>query len=383
MYKTILLFTLFIFLFIFGSLGTVSASEEAQMNYHRGQITAILEEEIIEIEGFEERQIYKKLEVEIISGENVGDIIEVEVTSLESFADDEYEEGGRVILLSRTETDGTTAYSIISHDRQNTLLLLFLIFLGLAFIISSKKTIGAVLGLAFSFFIIFKFLIPNILAGSNPVIFSIFSAMIMIPVTFYLSHGINKKTSIAIVSTVIALIITGILATIFMSLTKITGQGLEEALFIRTAIGTEINIAGLLLAGIIIGTLGVLDDVTISQVAIVQQISEVAEKLQSKEIFTRAMSVGKDHMASMINTLVLVYAGASMPILIIFVSADSPLNYILSLETITMEIVRTLVGTIGLISAIPITTFLATIIFKRNPPTRNAKPLPGLAEQLS
>ncbi len=359
--KKILLWTISIFLLLFITQITASTTEEIsyKFDYHRGEILQTLEEEETKIEGLDEVEIYKKLEIKL----NTGEKIEVEVRGLKSFTKQKYSDGDKVILASQKNYDDTTTYLIISYDRQNTVFLLFFVFLILSYLISPKKTTGALLGLIFSFVIIFNFLIPNIVAGGNPIFLSIISATMIIPVSFYLSHGFNTKTHISIVSTIIALVITGTLATIFMSLSKITGQGSEEAMFINTFIDGNINISGLLLAGVIIGTLGVLDDITISQSAIVEQITEVGKKIKQTEIFTRAMHIGRDHMASMINTLVLVYAGASMPILIIFTNSNLPLTYIISMETITMEIIRTLVGTIGLISAIPITTLIATVIF--------------------
>jgi uncharacterized membrane protein len=345
------------FLALFFLPSSIHAQEE--YTYYRAIVEQIVSVEEVELEGIDEIQINKVLKLNI--PEN-NEKVEIQIAGLKDFIKQDYKEGDRV-LVSKSET--TDTYSIVSYDRQNVLIILFAIFLTLAFIVSSKKTFGAILGLVFSFFVIFSFLIPQILNGASPVFISIVASAFIIPVSFYLSHGFNKKTSIAILSTIIALAITGFLALIFMQLSRITGEGSEEVMLINTFINSSIKIEGLLLAGVIIGTLGVLDDITISQAAIVEQIAEVGEKLSVKEVFVRAMKVGKDHMASMINTLVLVYTGASMPLLIIFVNADLPLNYILSIETVSMEIVRTLVGTIGLITAIPITTFLASLIFKK------------------
>jgi uncharacterized membrane protein len=359
--KNLLKTIIFALIFFFSSI-LVSLAVEEGVNYHRGIVEEVISVEEIQIEGFDDVQVNTNLKVHLLE---VDETVEVEVVGLRNNNIQDYSEGDRLILSEFATPDGETSFSIISYDRQNVILILFLLFLVLALIISAKRTTGAVLGLIFSFFIIFTFLIPQILSGSNPVFVSILTAMLIIPVNFYFSHGFNKKTSIAIVSTIIALVITGFLALFFMGWANITGQGLEETMLISTMVSSTINIEGLLLAGVIIGTLGVLDDVTISQVAIVQQISEVGEKLQVGEVFTRAMSIGKDHMASMINTLVLVYTGASMPLLIIFVNAQLPLNYVLSLEIVSMEIIRTLVGTIGLVSAIPISTFIATIVLKK------------------
>lgn len=354
--------TLLCFLLCFGFLSHSHASN-TDYTYVRGKVVEIVDVTETEIEGFDEVQIDTDLKILLTEKD---EHIEVQSSGMQGTKSHTYEEGDRLILSKHVSSEGKETFSIVSYDRQNVLLILFLIFLVLAAIISVKRTAGAVLGLMFSFFIIFSFLLPRILSGANPVFISIITAFIIIPVNFYLSHGFNKKTTIAILSTIIALIFTGLLASLFMGAGNITGEGLEETMLITTMISSSINIEGLLLAGVIIGTLGVLDDITISQVAIVEQISEVGKKLDVTEIFSRAMSIGKDHMASMINTLVLVYTGASMPLLIIFVNAQLPLNYVLSMEVVSMEIIRTLVGTIGLVSAIPITTLMATIVLKKD-----------------
>ena len=345
----------------------VEGHEQASIEYHRGEITEVLEKQDTQIQGLDQVQQYKRFEVELIS---TGETIKTDMSGFESEIGELYNEGDSIILSSYSSKDYETVYSIVSFDRQDTLIILFIIFALVALLICYKRTIGAILGLVFSFLVIFTFLIPRILEGGNPISLSIISAILIIPVIFFLSHGFNKKTNIAILSTIFALLITGVFASIFMSAAQITGFEMEEANFIRTMLDKNIRLDGLLLAGVIIATLGVLNDVTVSQVAIVQQISEVGKKISIKEIFSRSMKIGKDHMASMINTLVLVYSGASMPILIIFISSDLPISYILSLETISMEIIRTLVGTIGLISAIPITTFLATIFFNKEKTTK-------------
>jgi len=184
----------------------------------------------------------------------------------------------------------------------------------------------------------------------------------IIPATFFLSHGFNKKTWIAIGGTLIALIITGVLADIFVEGAKLTGFASEEAGFLQAHKLGLINIKGLLLAGIIIGVLGVLDDITVSQSAIVQQLKEANSKLKAGELYKKAMSVGKDHIASMVNTLILVYTGAALPLLLLFIDNPHPFSDIINYEIIADEVVRTLVGSIGLMLAVPITTFIAAFI---------------------
>jgi uncharacterized membrane protein len=225
--------------------------------------------------------------------------------------------------------------------------------------------ITAIIAMAFSFFVIFKLILPQILSGSDPVFIAVFGSIVIIPVSFYSSHGLNKKTTIAIVGTVISLVITGVLAVIFVEASKLTGFASEEASFLQVARGGAINMKGLLLAGIIIGTLGILDDVTISQASVVNQLDMTDKKLSFGELYGRAMSVGQDHISSMVNTLVLVYTGAALPLLLLFVNNPHSFLEIINYEIVADEVVRTLVGSIGLVAAVPITTLISAIVAKR------------------
>jgi uncharacterized membrane protein len=199
----------------------------------------------------------------------------------------------------------------------------------------------------------------------DPVLIATLASAMIIPITFYMSHGISKKTTIAVAGTLIALLITGLLGKLFSELAHLNGLSTEESGMLAVLKGGEINLKGILLAGIVIGALGVLDDITISQAAIVEQLREAASKAKFGEIYGRAMKVGRDHITSMINTLILVYAGASLPLLLIFVDNPHPLREIINYEFIAEEIVRTLVGSIGLIVAVPITTFLAAMAYRK------------------
>ena len=155
------------------------------------------------------------------------------------------------------------------------------------------------------------------------------------------------------------------MAGIFVNTAKLTGFASEEAGFLQVARQGEINIKGLLLAGIIIGVLGVLDDITVSQSAIVFQLKDANPKIKFEELYKRAMNVGQDHISSMVNTLILVYTGAALPLLLLFINNPHPFLEIINYEIIADEVVRTLIGSIGLISAVPITTFIAVLVLEK------------------
>src|SRR3990167_9390460 len=216
-----------------------------------------------------------------------------------------------------------------------------------------------------SFFVIFTFVLPQILSGKDPIFIAITASLFIIPISFYLSHGLNRKTTAAVIGTIIALVVTGILANVFVDAARLTGFASEEAAFLQQAKPDLINIRGLLLAGIIIGVLGILDDITVSQAAIVSQLKSTSTKIPFWELLNRSMDIGRDHIASMVNTLVLVYTGAAMPLLLLFSNNPQPFSELINYEIIAEEIVRTLVASIGLVLAVPITTLLAAFIFAR------------------
>lgn len=251
-------------------------------------------------------------------------------------------------------------YIVSDINRTTPIYILFGIFVLLVLMVSKGWGLSSLVGMAYSFFIIFKFLLPLILNGHNPLLVSIASALLIAPVTFTLSHGFNKKTLIALTATFISLIISGFLAVIFIDVAKFSGLGSEEASFLQL-INSQISILSLLIAGIIIGTLGILDDVTISQASIVKELKLANSDLNFVELYSRSMRVGHDHIASTVNTLILVYTGASLPLLLLFLNSNVGFSEAISNELIAEEILQTLIGTIGLVLAVPITTVLSCL----------------------
>lgn len=318
-------------------------------------VSNIIEEKDIQPMGQQNWQLYQSLELSITKGSIRGKKIIIENGKLPAANIQKYVIGDKV-MVSRSGNN----YYISDYMRRDALIFLFLIFIGLTVYIAKWRGILSLVGMSISFAVIFMYILPNILTGSDPTQTAITASLIIIPVTFYFSHGFNLKTSIAVIGTVIALVCTGILAHYFIDAAKLTGFASEEAGFLQVAIHGAINMKGLLLAGIIIGVLGVLDDITISQSAIVFQLKQANPSLSFYELYRRAMSVGQDHISSMVNTLILVYTGAAMPLLLLFINNPRPFTEIINYELIADEIIRTLVGSVGLILSVPITTFIAS-----------------------
>ncbi len=369
---TISLFCFSIFFSLFFS-SQVLAQNEAGFNQQlpvaeykeeilEGKVIQILEEKRIIPIGAKKHQLYQKLEILITEGSLKDKKVIIENGNLAISNLQKYKIGDELVINYSKNFKGNDSFYITDYIRRSALFWLFIIFVVMAVMISRWQGIASLAGMAISFFVIFKFILPKISAGNDPVQIAILGSLVIIPATFLLSHGINKKTGIAIAGTLISLVVTGVLANVFIEASKLTGFASEEAGFLQAYKPGLINIKGLLLAGIIIGVLGVLDDITISQSAIVQQLKTTNPKLKAGELYKKAMAVGKDHIASMVNTLILVYTGAALPLLLLFIDSPRPFSEVVNYEIVAAEIVRTLVGSIGLILAVPITTLIASLL---------------------
>jgi len=367
------IFSILFFLVIFFSLSVPilaqaeTAEQLSKEETFEAKVEKILEEKWVKPMGATDTQLQQKLRLLITKGALKGEFVEIEIGNMSTVNQLKYEVGEKVMILKSQDFEGNDIYYISDFVRRDFLLWLLLIFVGVAVLVARGKGLMSLLGMAVSFLVIFFFILPNISKGLNPIIIVLLGSTLIIPATFFLSHGFNKKTIIAILGTFISLAITAGLSSLFINLTKLSGFASEEAGFLQFAKQGTVNIKGLLLAGIIIGVLGVLDDITISQSAIVFELKKANEKFKPAELYKRAMNVGRDHISSMVNTLILVYTGASLPLLLLFVDSPRPFSEVVNYEIVADEIVRTLVGSIGLVLAVPITTFIACfVVSKKN-----------------
>ncbi len=306
-------------------------------------------------------------DLEIISGDKKGEKIE----STASISDDpklrnlNYKENDQVYVVE-TQVGDEVAYYVKEPVRRNSLLGLLIVFIIAVIAVGRLQGVSSLLGLLASFAILRALVLPMLLSGTNPLLASIVGGIMILTVSVYLSHGFNKKTSIALIGTIISLIITGLLAMLYTQLTRLTGYATDESTFLVNLLDNEIDMRGILLSSLIIGGIGILDDVTVSQVSTVQEILKANPSLSPSELFKRSMNVGRDHIASMVNTLVLAYTGSALPLVMLFIASGSSFEEIVNVELVAEEIVRTLGGSIGLICAVPITTFLATKLLQKN-----------------
>ncbi|MDO8213764.1 YibE/F family protein [Conexibacter sp. CPCC 206217] len=264
------------------------------------------------------------------------------------------------------EEVGQHTYSLVDFQRGPALIVLFALFAVMVLLLSRLRGALSLLGLGVSLVLILVYVIPAILDGKPPVAVAISGSLAIGLSAIALAHGRGPKSLAAMLGTIASLLLTALLAVIFTHATRLTGLSGEEAFALRLA-DPNVSLQGLLIAGMIIGALGVLDDVTVSQSATVFALRAANPDLSARELFRRAMDVGKDHVAATVNTLVLAYAGSSLPVLLIFASGALGVGEALNLELVAEQVVATLVGSIGLIAAVPGTTALAVWLALHTP----------------
>jgi uncharacterized membrane protein len=340
----------------------------AQESYYQAKVIEVVEE--YEYTREDDSIGYNQyLKLEILSKQERGKIIEVNnLNSFDIISDRQYKSGDKVLVASY-DTGETIRYEITDYVRTGSLFWLGFIFFVLIIIVGKWKGLRALVGLVLSFLIIMYFIVPRILEGNNPLLIGISGAFVILCALIYITEGWNKLAHISILSIAISLSLTAVLAIIFTQRAGLSGGGSDEALFLIGISNQVLNLKGLLLTGIIIGTLGVLDDVVVSQVSLVAEIKSVNPNLSSRDVFKRAMKVGITHIGAMTNTLFLAYAGASLPLLLLFSVHNPPfLKFIdvVNNELIATEIIRTLTGSIGLALAAPIATAVAVLMKNSN-----------------
>ncbi|MFP3897640.1 MAG: YibE/F family protein [Anaerolineales bacterium] len=314
-----------------------------------------------EVEYMGHMQQVQELDLVVNWGPRRGETLTVEHVVQSHAGERPYREGDRVYVSEIVDAEGNVSHYIVGYARWTQLFWLGLLFVGLVVLVGRGRGISSLLGLVVSFVIIFLFILPRLGAGANPLRVALIGAALTMPISYYLAHGLNRKTTVALAGSLLGLVVTGLLALVSVSVLHLSGYASEEAGFLQTAHSAQMDIRGLLLAGIIIGVLGVLDDITVSQAAIVEQLRQANPAFTWRQLYRRAMRVGQDHIASMVNTLVLVYAGSALPLLLLLGDRSLPVLYVLSHEMVAEEIVRMLVTSSGLVAAVPVTTALAAL----------------------
>jgi uncharacterized membrane protein len=269
------------------------------------------------------------------------------------------EVGDRIVLAYYPDAGEGFEYAYADRERRMPLLVLAAVFAVAVVALGRWKGLRALAGVGVSLAILAAFILPALLDGNDPVAVALVGGGTIAVIALYLAHGVNVGSTIALIGAFASLALVGLLAWVFVSATHLTGRAAEEAGFLQIS-ASQVKLQGLVLAGIVIGTLGVLDDVTVLQVSSVWELHHANPEQSRFQIYRAAIRIGRDHIASTVNTLVLAYAGASLPLFLLLTQAHQGLSDTANSEVIAVEIVRTLVGSIGLVASVPITTLLAT-----------------------
>jgi uncharacterized membrane protein len=273
--------------------------------------------------------------------------------------------GDHVVLgYSGGDADDPGSYQIVDFQRGQPLIWLAAVFAVAVLVLGRFRGLAALVALGLSFVVLLFFMLPAILAGRDPLAVAVVGSGLIMFVVLYLTHGFSARTSVAVLGTLLSLALIGGLGAAFAAAAKLTGLDEQTTNLIAT-LGTGVDARGLLLAGVVIGALGVLDDVTVTQTSAVWELRRANPAMGAAPLFGAAMRIGRDHVSSAVNTLVLAYAGASLPLMLLFSLSGRGITDVLTTQDVATEIMRMLVGSIGLVASVPITTGLAAVVATR------------------
>ncbi|MGW3316011.1 YibE/F family protein [Streptomyces fungicidicus] len=288
-------------------------------------------------------------------------------------------EGQKVVVAYEPSAPDDLQYSVTDVDRRFPLALLAGIFALAVVAVGRLRGVMALVALAISFLVLNFFVLPAILQGSNPLVVAVVGASAIMLIALYLCHGPSARTSVAVLGTLISLLLIGVLGSVFIGWAALTGNTDDNTGLIH-GLYPGIDMSGLLLAGVIIGSLGVLDDVTVTQTSAVWELHEANPSTGWRGLYRAGIRIGRDHIASVVNTLVLAYAGAALPLLLLFSIAQSSVGTVANSELVAEEIVRTLIGSIGLVASVPVTTALAALVVSADRPSARTPGRAGAQE---
>lgn len=334
----------------------------------RARVVEVLEEGTVDQGGF--TQPYQRLRLRVSDGLLAGQEIDIEHGLLGLTNQNRmFHAGDRVLVEHTRSLDGEDLFFVTDYVRTGPLVWLTVLFVGATLLLSGWQGVRSLIGMGISLAIIVGFIVPQILAGRNPAAVAILGSMVMMGSSLYIVYGWNRKSHAAVTGLFLSLVLTGALAIWSLEWARLSGYGAEEVGFLQVA-GVQLDLQGLLLAGIIIGSLGALDDIAVGQSSSIFELSKANPGLNWQALFKHGMNIGRDHIAAMVNTLLLAYVGAALPLLLLFSVYTESLGMTLNREIIAEEIVRTLVGSLGLLAGVPLTSLIAALLAQRRAAVR-------------
>lgn len=322
--------------------------------------------EVLEIVDVSEREVIgtgvstlvQDVRVILRDGQRAGEVVQFENDMVL------LEPGDDIFIYRMVTFDGQEIITFADFERRPTLIIITIIFIILLLLFAGWHGLRSLASLLLSIAAIIFLLVPALLSGYNPVLTSVGIAGAVLALVLFGTHGFKPRVFIAFGGTFFAVVVTGIIAYVASDAMRLTGFGSDASVYLNFATNGKMDLSGLLLGGIIIGILGVLDDISITQAAMVQELKNANHNLGFKELYVRASRVGKYHLGSIVNTLALAYVGVSLPLILLYAKTNSGVGLIFNQEVVAGELLRIIVGSIGLILAVPVTTLLAAWYFQ-------------------
>lgn len=331
--------------------------EEYQATW-RGEVLKVTDQEMREVPGTGTKHVYQKLFIEILDGPRKGERVSIENDYLE------LKPGDKFYFNYLKYVGGEEAYAITNIDRRDSLWLFAGLFVLAVVVFGGWQGVRSLVALAGSFSAIFYVLLPGLLHGFNPLLMSFTVAAVILFGAIFFTHGFNRESAVAYGGTMLAVFLTSVLAIVAVQMSALTGFTSDESVYLNLNTKGTLDFTGLLLGAIVIGVLGVLDDIAVTQAAVVTELYRSNAALTRREVYQRALRVGREHVGALVNTLVLAYAGVSLPLLMYVQQSTVNIGALLNTEMFATEIIRTIVGSIGLIMTVPIVTALAVYYLK-------------------
>jgi uncharacterized membrane protein len=300
------------------------------------------------------------LAFELLGGPDEGSEASIGVTSDSPLSS--IEPGTTIVVARNPQAPRDIQYSFVDIQRGSMLWVLALTFSIAVVLLGRLRGAAALIGLVGTFVLLLEFVLPAILSGTDPTLVAVVGASAIAYIALYLAHGFGAMTSIALLGTLASLILTIGLGSFFVGLAQFSGFSSEETFLVNLGV-ESLDLSGLILAGVIIGALGAIDDMTVTQASAVSELASANPNTTRRELFGSGLRIGRDHVSSTVNTLFLAYVGASLPLLLLFVLTDQSPLFVANREIVATEIVRALVGSIGLVASVPLTTWLAAYCF--------------------
>lgn len=334
---------------------SLPAELQQPQSFSTGKVLEITKEGEEEIVGT--KQKFQDVTLQLTSGKESGKEISLKHGGAVALENNQLVHVGQSVVVAKT---GEGSYFIADRYRLPYMMLALLLFVFVVLYFARMKGVTSLIALVLSITVLVGFIVPFIVNGYSPLLVTLVGSFLIAVLGMLISHGFTRRTMVAVVSTLATLAIAIGLSVLFVELVQLFGAGSEETAYLKLDPNLHINLKGLLLSGIIIGTLGVLDDVTMTQVASVDELAKANNSLSRSELYRRGLSIGKEHIASVVNTLVLAYAGASMPLFLLFtLNTSQPLWATLNSEFVAQEFIMTFIGSIALVLGVPISTYLA------------------------